>query len=214
LVCAPVREYHRFVPVGLSVDVGWQWWVVTAVAAAVVLAGVAGVAVSGRAAVRGIAGLLAAEGAVIAVVAPFVMTGTSASGGSTLEASGDSMGADPSPAVIHVIEHAPPPHMQTIGPVMTFANPVFDSSDTKRVGRDQGFCVHIRLAKGWECVFTTLLPGGQITAEGPESDNENLSFPAAITGGTGKYKNARGWSTDLPRNKAATTFDLIFHVTG
>jgi Dirigent-like protein len=203
----PKPEYHRFVPVGLSVDVGWQWWLITTIAAAVTLSGVVVFAVSRNAAVGGVAGLFALEGAAIAVVAPFVMTDTSPA------AAGGGMRADPSTTVIHVIEHAPPPHMQTIGPMTTFANPVFDTSDTKRVGRDQGFCVRIAIAKGAECVFTTLLPGGQITAEGPESENENLTFPAAITGGTGKYKHARGWSTETARNKAATKFDLVFHVT-
>ena len=201
-------------PVGLSVDVGWQWWIVTTIAAAVVVAGATVSVVSRQAAVRGIAGVLAVEGAVIAVVAPFVMTDMNARGESTLAAPGTSMRPRSDTVVIHVVEHAPPPHMQTIGPVMTFANPVFDGGDTRRVGRDQGFCIRIALAKGWECVFTTLLPGGQITAEGPESDNENLTFPAAITGGTGRYKNARGWSTDTARNKAATKFDLVFHLTG
>jgi allene oxide cyclase len=202
------------VPVGLTVDVGWQWWIVTTIAAAVVVAAVGLLAVSRHDAVRGIAGLLAAEGVAIAVVAPFVMNDMDANGGSVRAAAGNSMSARAgSAAVIHVVEHAPPPHMQTIGVVMTFANPVFDADDTKRMGRNQGFCIHIALAKGWECMFTTLLPGGQITAEGPEADNEDVSFPAAITGGTGKYKNARGWSTETARNKAATKFDLVFHLT-
>jgi hypothetical protein len=159
-----------------------------------------------------VAAVLLLEGAVIAVVAPAVMSDMDSAAATAAATS--SMSGHPSDSIVHVVEHAPPPHMQTIGVVMTFANPVFDGSDTKRVGRDQGFCVHIALAKGWECVFTTFLPGGQITAEGPESDNENVSYPAAITGGTGKYKNARGWSTETPRNKAATKFDLVFHLTG
>jgi hypothetical protein len=200
------------VPVGLSVDVGWQWWIVTTIAAAVVVAGVAVLAISRHVAVRAIAGLLAAQGAVIAIVAPFVMTDMNARGGSARTA-GSAMGVPSTTSVVHVVEHAPPPHMQTIGPVMTFANPVFDAADTKRIGRNQGYCIHIVLAKGWECISTTVLSDGQITNEGPLSDNENMSFPAAITGGTGKYAHARGWSTETPRNKAATKFDLVYHLT-
>jgi hypothetical protein len=123
------------------------------------------------------------------------------------------MGSRSSSTVIHVIEHAPPPHMKMFGVVQTFANPVFDAHDAKQVGRDQGFCVHIGLAKGFECVETTILPGGEITAEGPSPDSGNL-LPFAITGGTGRYKNVRGEILSKARNKAGTKFDEFFHVSG
>ena len=199
-------------PIGLTVDAGWPWWVITLIAGGVVVVSLVGIAVARRPGVRATGVVLLIEGAVVAGVAPFVMSDMSSNAATATLSS--SMGTRSSDSVIHVIEHAPPPHMQTVGIVMTFANPVFNADDTKRVGRDQGFCVHITLARGWECVFTTFLPGGQITAEGPESDNEDVSYPAAITGGTGKFKSAHGWSTDTARNKAATEFDLVFHLTG
>lgn len=57
----------------MAVDLGLDWWLVVAIAAAVVAAGAA-LAWRGRSpVVRGIAGTLAVQGAVIAVAAPFVM---------------------------------------------------------------------------------------------------------------------------------------------
>jgi len=56
------------------------------------------------------------------------------------------------------------------------------------------------------------LPNGQITVEGPFSDTGNTAL--AITGGTGKYRNARG-SMDLKfHDQAGTEFDFVFHVIG
>ena len=196
-------------PIGLTVDAGWPWWVITAIACGVIVAALAISAALRNAAVRAILGLLALEGAVIAVLAPFVMTDmnsdTSALAGNT------AMGSRSSSTVIHVIEHAPPPHMRMFGAVETFANPIFDSRDAKPIGRDQGFCVHIPLTKTPECLWTTLLPGGEITAEGPLSDTAET--PIAITGGTGKYQNARGWLQEKVHNKAGTKFDVFFHLS-
>jgi hypothetical protein len=64
-----------------------------------------------------------------------------------------------SSTVIHVIEHAPPPNMRMVGGVLTFANPIFDKRNAKRIGRDQGFCLDITLVKSSECVWTTFLLG-------------------------------------------------------
>ena len=124
------------------------------------------------------------------------------------------MARQPADSVIHVIEHAPAPDMEMSGNVQVFANPIYDGSNKKRVGRDQGICGHVRFAKTWECVWTTFLPGGQITAEGPESDTEGTIYPFAITGGTGMYANARGWLKERTHNKAGTQFDEFFHVSG
>lgn len=60
-------------PVALTVDVGWPWWAITAIACGVVVACLAGLVVSQSPAARAVAGLLAIEGVVIAIVAPFVM---------------------------------------------------------------------------------------------------------------------------------------------
>jgi len=119
---------------------------------------------------------------------------------------------------IHVIEHATSDAVtngsaaDAAGNVLTFANDVFDSADKSKVGSDQGYCVRIVAGKTWECNWTTFLAGGQITVEGPFSDTGNTVV--AITGGTGKYRNARG-SMDLDyHNPAGTKFDFVFHLHG
>jgi hypothetical protein len=120
---------------------------------------------------------------------------------------------------IHVIEHADTdavtngsPTTDLAGNVLTFANDVFDSSDANKVGTDQGYCVRIVVGKSWECNWTTFLAGGQITVEGPFSDTGNTAL--AITGGTGNYRNARGWMELNYHNPQGTEFDFVFHLHG
>jgi allene oxide cyclase len=119
---------------------------------------------------------------------------------------------------IHVIEHATTDAVtngsadDAAGNVLTFANEVFDSNDAKKVGSDQGYCIRIVVGKTWECNWTTFLADGQITVEGPFSDSGNTVL--AITGSTGKYKNARGSMELIYHNPAGTKFDFVFHLTG
>jgi hypothetical protein len=119
---------------------------------------------------------------------------------------------------IHVIEHATTDevtngsNVDAAGNVLTFANDVFDSSDTHKVGSDQGYCIRIAVGKTWECNWTTFLAGGQITVEGPFSDTGNTAV--AVTGGTGKYRNARGSMELIYHNAAGTKFDFVFHLIG
>lgn len=204
-------------PLGITVDLGFDWWISTVAGCAVAVVSTAAFLLLRSRGARGIAALLTVEAIGVTIAAPFVM-GEMASGArpANMAATGNAMRSgvpDSGSTIIHVIEHAPAPHMQQFGVVTTFTNPLFDRRDVKRVGTDQGFCVHIALAKGSECVWTSVLPGGQITAEGPEPDTgETLLF--AITGGTGKYENVRGWGTSTAHNKAGTKFDNIFHLTG
>lgn len=119
---------------------------------------------------------------------------------------------------IHVVEHATSDAVtngsasDAAGNVLTFANDVFDSADHARVGSDQGYCIRIVVGKTWECNWTTFLPGGQITVEGPFSDTGDTQV--AITGGTGSYRNARGWMDLRYHNPAGTEFDFVFHLHG
>jgi allene oxide cyclase len=118
---------------------------------------------------------------------------------------------------IHVIEHATTDAVtngsgDSAGNILTFANDVFDSADKAKVGSDQGYCVRIVVGKTWECNWTTFLAGGQITVEGPFSDTGNTAV--AITGGTGKFRNARGWMELNYHNPAGTEFDFVFHLIG
>ena len=119
---------------------------------------------------------------------------------------------------IHVIEHATSDAVtngsatDAAGNVLTFANDVFDSADKSKVGSDQGYCVRIVVGKTWECNWTTFLPGGQITVEGPFSDTRNTVL--AITGGTGSFRNARGFMDLIYHDAAGTKFDFVFHLHG
>ena len=119
--------------------------------------------------------------------------------------------------VVDVVEHADTDAVSngtkadSLGNVLTFANPVYNAADTKKVGTDNGFCVRTVKGKTWECMWTMFLSGGQITVEGPFSDSGNTKL--AITGGTGSYANARGWMALNYHNKAGTKLDFIFHLS-
>jgi allene oxide cyclase len=120
------------------------------------------------------------------------------------------------PMTVHVIEHANTDTVidtdqsgdDTTGDLLTFHNPIFDKTDTTKVGRDQGDCIRIDPAKGtWECRWTTWVDGGSITVEGPFYDTKDNSM--AITGGTGMFKNARG-VMELKAHPGG--YDFIFKV--
>jgi hypothetical protein len=116
-----------------------------------------------------------------------------------------------------VIEHAVSDHVTDVGKtglgpgdLLTFHNPIYDSTDTTQVGTDQGFC--IRMTKfldnkkgSWECEWTTFLESGasSITVETPYYDT-GLGV-GAITGGTGTYVGASG-SLDLNCSETECTF--------
>ena len=119
--------------------------------------------------------------------------------------------------VVHVIEHAVTDTVvhsggagDVTGNLLTWHNKVYDPTDTTQVGTDQGSCVRISPADGsWECAWTTFLPQGQITVEGPYYDAKNSVL--AITGGTGAYADARGQMALLSRN-GGSEYDFIFRL--
>ena len=119
---------------------------------------------------------------------------------------------------IAVVEHATTDAVTNgqagddVGNILTFANPVFDSADTQQVGTDQGSCIRLVVGESWECSWTTFLPNGQITVQGPFYDTRDSVL--AITGGTGAYRNARGEMELKFHNPAGTKIDFIFHVIG
>jgi allene oxide cyclase len=150
--------------------------------------------------------LLAPAAVLAAAILTFAVVNATA-GGSRSRAGGS----------IHVIEHATSDAVtngtgDSAGNILTFANEVFDSSNTKKVGTDQGYCVRIEVGKSWECNWTTFLPGGQITVEGPFLDTGDSTL--AITGGTGAYRNVRGSMELEYRNPAGTEFDFVFNLIG
>jgi len=126
------------------------------------------------------------------------------------------------PVVIHVVEHAITdtvqqfhPPQNSLGDVLGFHNPVFNASDTKQAGTDNGFCIRT-VAAGqteWECSWTTLLSGGDLTVQGPYYD-DGTDTTLAITGGTGKYRGAQGsMLLHATGNPAGSEYDFIFTVT-
>ncbi|HEX5619979.1 MAG TPA: hypothetical protein VFX51_16270 [Solirubrobacteraceae bacterium] len=89
--------------------------------------------------------------------------------------------------------------------------------DGKKVGTSDLQCTVVRvdLAKHFfagQCFNTTVLPEGQISAQGYVTSNEieKVPFKQAITGGTGDYRNARGELTvdEAGDGPAHLTFDL------
>ena len=119
--------------------------------------------------------------------------------------------------VIHVVEHASTdlvidtgPTGDSSGDLLTFANDLYDETNVDKVGRDQGSCIRINTTEGsWECTWINFLKGGAITVEGPFYDAHDSVM--AITGGRGKYKDARG-SMELKVLSDGTGYDFIFHV--
>ena len=122
-----------------------------------------------------------------------------------------------SPTKLHVIEHATTDTVidtglpgDTTGDLLTFHNAVFNATNAKRVGRDQGDCIRIAPSHGsWECRWVTRVPGGSITVEGPFFDAQNSVL--TVTGGTGIYRNARGTMGLQARNGGAE-YDFIFNL--
>lgn len=120
---------------------------------------------------------------------------------------------------ITLIEHAETDTVRHIGPkgqedsvgdVLAFANPVFDESNSKQVGSDNGQCVRTAVGKAWECIWTVSLDAGQMTVEGPFEEGKETTL--AITGGTGDYKDASGQMTLSARSPEETEYDFTYEV--
>ena len=73
-----------------------------------------------------------------------------------------------------------------------FSNDLYRNGE--KVGEDGGTCTVTRIADSGattlHCLGTNSLPGGQISVQGLAAPQE--PFELAITGGTGRYRNARG----------------------
>lgn len=128
-------------------------------------------------------------------------------------------GSSSSSETIKVIEHAETDTVRHIGPaneedsvgdVLAFANPIFDSADEKQVGSDNGQCVRTVVGKAWECIWTVRLSEGQITVEGPFEEDKDTTL--AITGGTDEYKNASGQMQLSARTPEETEYDFVYEV--
>jgi len=128
-------------------------------------------------------------------------------------------GSDSDSETIALIEHAETDTVRHIGPakeedsvgdVLAFANPVFDSENKEQVGTDNGQCVRTAAGKAWECVWTVSLDEGQITVEGPFYDGKDSTL--AITGGTDEFGDASGQMKLHARNDEETEYDFTYEV--
>ena len=118
---------------------------------------------------------------------------------------------------IAVVEHAESDAVtdtgtagDTVGDLLTFANPVFDAANKNRIGTDQGYCIRTVAGKAWECFWTISLANGQITVEGPFFDKGESVL--AITGGTGKFAGARGQMKLHARDEKGSEYDFVYEL--
>jgi hypothetical protein len=118
---------------------------------------------------------------------------------------------------ITVVERAVTDTVVDLGPAgdsrgdqLTFANPVYNRANSKRVGRNQGSCVRTVVGRAWQCSWTTLLARGSLVVEGPFYDTRDSVL--AITGGTGVYSRARGVMHLHARNARGTAYTFRFTV--
>jgi allene oxide cyclase len=98
----------------------------------------------------------------------------------------------------------------SVGDLLTFANPVYDATNKTQVGSDQGYCVRVIVGKSWECFWTLRLKEGQITIEGPFYDAGDSVM--AVTGGTGKYVGAKGSMKLHSRDAKGSSYDLVYEL--
>jgi hypothetical protein len=96
----------------------------------------------------------------------------------------------------------------SVGDLLTWSNPIFDAANKVQVGSDQGYCVRVVVGKSWECNWTTITKAGQISVEGPFSDEGDSVF--TVTGGTGKYAGAKGSLKLHARDAKASSYDFTF----
>ena len=136
----------------------------------------------------------------------------------TLAAGGTGVASSGGGKRINVFERATtdtvvdlPPAGDSVGDTLTFANEVFDARSGVKVGSDQGQCIRTVVGEAWECFWTTFLPKGQITVEGPFYDADDSVL--AITGGTGRYRKARGEMELSAYGDDGTKFKFVFHIT-
>ena len=98
----------------------------------------------------------------------------------------------------------------SVGDLLTFANPIYDAANKTKLGSDQGYCVRVVVGKSWECFWTLLLADGEITVEGPFYDSGDSVM--VVTGGTGKYAGAKGSMKLHSRDAKSTSYDFLYEL--
>ena len=125
-------------------------------------------------------------------------------------------GASAAEPVLRFVEHAETDatHVHggtgkdNVGDILTFANPVYDADDKRQVGSDQGYCVRVLAGKSYECHWTLVVQGGQITVDGPFHDDGDSLL--AITGGTGIFSGASGQMLLHARDGRGAAYDFSY----
>ncbi|MFN8470067.1 MAG: allene oxide cyclase family protein [Caldilineaceae bacterium] len=100
------------------------------------------------------------------------------------------------------------PEGDSVGDTLGFANPVYDADNQVQVGTDNGSCIRTAAGEAWECIWTLILPDGQITVEGPFYDAKDSMM--AVTGGTDAYREVRGQMLLHSRNDQGSEFDFTY----
>jgi hypothetical protein len=92
-----------------------------------------------------------------------------------------------------------------------FSNDLY--RDGEKVGEDGGTCTVTRIANSGaaalHCLGTNSLPGGQISVQGLAAPGE--PFVLAVTGGTGRYRNARGQVFGENTSPTEMSIKIILH---
>lgn len=105
-----------------------------------------------------------------------------------------------------------------IGDSFAFADDLSRTKGGETIGRDGVTCTVVRAGDPMDvlCVGTFVLnggPGGQLTAQNllsvDPSDEAPAAFDIAVTGGTGDFKDARGWIRSTPDGDYSR---LEFHI--
>ena len=102
-------------------------------------------------------------------------------------------------------------HGIAVGAVELSANSLMQGR--RQIGRDGGSCTVTRLSAQSAddlCLDILALPGGQIDLAGlvPSTPQGPGPFDVAVTGGTGRYQDARGYATVVPSQNPKVTVYL------
>lgn len=102
-----------------------------------------------------------------------------------------------------------PPSGDSQGDILVFTQKIFrDSSEQKKVGTDQVYCVRTIAGEARVCTGIFFLPRGTLTITGPESSTSAHSL--AITGGTEHWRGARGEIVLRPHGPVVDR--MTFHI--